>query len=115
VSEDLAQAKAPFMAFVHGGQVVVRVGDVYRKTDAVVAASPASFQDVEVLDSSAAGRPFNRSRGAVETATAAPGERRTLTPPPVVGEGAPMTAPGRTSAKKEKAAAGTAAPAPSEV
>lgn len=116
MSEDLAQAKAPFMAFVQGSQVVVRVGDVYRKTDPVVAASPASFQDINVKDSAAALRPFNRSRGALETATAAPGEHRTLTTPPVREGAAKPEAPSRAAAstKKDKAPAAAAA-GPSEV
>lgn len=112
------QAQAPFVCTVGGVALVVRVGDVYPAGDPAVTASPHSFRPIKVMSSRDQLGPINRVPGVVEVATAAPGERRTLTTPPVA---APVSTPPATdrptaaakaaAAKKTPAAAG----APSEV
>lgn len=121
---DLVQALAPFGTVIEGGvTVLVKPNDVYRKSDPVYRASPMSFREIQVLDSAVYRRPFaagHRTAGAEETATSAPGERRTVTRPPAATTPPvtaadpvkPATAGKATTAPKRPAAAGTG---PSEV
>lgn len=63
----------------------VGAGDIFPASDEVVRKYPANFRALTVRDSSVVRRPLPAYPGA-ETATAAPGERRSLdrpsTPPP---------------------------------
>lgn len=119
---DLVQALAPFGTVIEGGvTVLVKVNDVYRKSDPVYAASPISFREIQVLDSAVYRRPFTSGRRtavAEEVPTSAPAERRAVTRPVDPPATAPTEAPGKASAGRVTTAAKKPAPAgagPSEV
>jgi hypothetical protein len=84
----------------------VGAGEVFAADDEVVRRHPGNFRPVRVRDSSTVRRPLPQHPGAVETATAAPGELRHLTRP---------AAPPVTAARKSKPAAAPTATEPSEV
>lgn len=114
MADELMQAESGFMCTVGGVSILVSTGDVYPSSDPVVAASPLSFRTVRVLNSADRLLAFNRPRGAaVETATAAPGEHRTLTAPADVA--ARPAATGKQPAAKKAPAAAAAGSTPSEV
>lgn len=78
---ELMQAQVPFTTQVNGVPYAVGAGDVFAASDEVVRRHAAYFRPVSVRDSSVARRPLPRHPGA-ETASAAPGELRSVTHPP---------------------------------
>lgn len=81
MADKLMQATQPFTCVVGGVPYSVGAGDVFGDGDEVVRAHPGYFTPVAVRDSSTIRRPLPRHPGA-ETASAAPGELRTVTHPP---------------------------------
>jgi len=105
----MMQAKQAFSCSLDRDGLVpyaVGPGDVFPATDEIVRRFPDMFRPLLVRDSSVIRRPLASYPGAAETATAAPGERRSMaraTPPrSKAGAGAappptPAAAPAATS------------------
>lgn len=93
----------------------VHEGDVFAADDPVVTQEPGSFEPLYVRDSREVRRPLHARPypGAQrETATAAPGERRTVvTAPPAPPAGAPVAAGSKAAQGGGKAKAGAPAKA----
>jgi hypothetical protein len=60
----------------------VGAGEIFETSDEVVRRFPNNFQELAIRDSSSVRRPLPRHPGAVETASAAPGEMRAVAHPP---------------------------------
>lgn len=74
----IVQCRTSFIA-VHGGrQVTIMSGDLYYADDPIVKGREQHFGELAVKSSTPAPAPSR----AAETATAAPGARRTVTKPP---------------------------------
>jgi hypothetical protein len=106
---DLMQAKDAFSCSLDkNGRVPFSVGagDLFAADDEVVRRYPNNFRPVRYRDSAEVRRPLAAHPGAGdETATAGPGERRSLSRPPRRAE----------KAKPDPAPAPAASTAPSEV
>lgn len=77
----IVKATESFTYDVAGRPVIVRKDELWDDTDAVVKKFPQHFTEPDVKRSPAAPPRPARRAGAVETQTAAPGERRTLSRP----------------------------------
>jgi hypothetical protein len=81
----IKRAIQPFTAYIDGMPRVVRAGDLVEDTDPVMTGRTHLFETVE--------EHVSQRQPRVESATAAPGEQRDLTPP--VADSKPSTAPRR--------------------
>jgi hypothetical protein len=80
----LKRCTSSFVAFFDGVPVAVSVGDIVDDGDKLYEASPDSYEDVKVTRFAPVEGSTGRTRSPVEeveTATAAPGEKRTLSTP----------------------------------
>lgn len=75
------QATQPFTCAVGGVPFAVGAGEIFTDADEIVRKHPDYFRPVAVRDSSVIRRPLPAHPG-METASAAPGELRTVTHPP---------------------------------
>jgi hypothetical protein len=82
---DYVQARWSFSCSLDSNGYVpfaVGAGEIFETSDEVVRRFPKNFQELVIRDSASVRRPLPRHPGAVETASAAPGEMRAVAHPP---------------------------------
>lgn len=90
----IKRAIQPFTAYIDGMPRVVRAGDLVEDTDPVMQGRTHLFETVEEHVAQ------NQPRPRVESATAAPGEQRDLTPPAAASKPASTARRGRRGGSK---------------